>query len=321
MKNLVTLILQKLKTLKNFRDKLNKYLIIIAGPTAVGKTSLSIELAKKFNTQIVSADSRQFFKELQIGVAKPSIEELNLVKHYFIDSHSIHQEFNVGRYEEEAIACLKQLFKTNDLVILVGGSGLYIDAICKGFDKLPQGNDKIRKQLADLLKIKGIEFLQQKLKEVDPQYYNYVDLSNSQRLIRALEVSEITGKPYSTFRSGEKKERFFNYIKIALNIDREKLYETINERVDNMMSMGLFQEAKELYMFKNLNALKTVGYSELFEHLEGKISLNKAIELIKQNTRKYAKRQLTWLRRDKEYTWFNPNDETKIIKYIEEKTN
>lgn len=295
---------------------LNKSLIVLVGPTAIGKTAASIHIAEAFNCPIVSADSRQFFKEMSIGTAKPSAEEMQGVPHYFIDSHSITDEFNVGKYETEAIALLDTLFKTNNTVLLVGGSGLYIDAICKGFDELPEADAEVRNKINTLLEEKGIKALQELLKELDPEYYSKVDLQNPQRMSRALEVCLTTGEPYSALRKGKIKKRDFNIIKIGLNTEREVLYERINKRVDTMMQQGLLEEVKNLLPQKNLNALQTVGYNELFDFLENKTDLKTAIESIKQNTRKFAKRQLTWFRRDEEIKWFEPNQITEIITFL-----
>ena len=294
-------------------------LIVLVGPTAIGKTSASIHIAEAFNCPIVSADSRQFFKEMSIGTAKPSAEEMQGIPHYFIDSHSITDEFNVGKYEVEAIALLDTLFKTNDTVILVGGSGLYIDAICKGFDELPEADVEVRNKINSLLEEKGIEALQELLKELDPEYFSKVDLQNPQRMSRALEVCLTTDEPYSALRKGNIKKRDFNIIKIGLNTDREILYERINKRVDEMMQHGLLEEVKKLLPQKHLNALKTVGYNELFDFLENKIDLNTAVDAIKQNTRKFAKRQLTWFRRDTEIKWFEPNQIKEIVTYLNTK--
>ncbi len=293
-----------------------KTLIIIAGPTAIGKTSLSIAAAKYFNCSVVSADSRQFFKEMSIGTAKPDIDEMQAVPHYFINSHSISEDYNVGKYETEAIALLEKLFQTNEKIILTGGSGLYIDAVCKGFDELPEAAAETRNKINLLLKSEGIEGLQKLLKELDINYYNKVDLENPQRISRALEVCLTSGKPYSELRKGEIKKRSFKVIKIGLNTSREELYRKINQRVDEMMSNGLLNEVKSLLQFKHLNALQTVGYKELFDHLENKSDLNTAVELIKQNTRRFAKRQLTWFRRDSDIKWFEPDEIDKILIYI-----
>lgn len=295
----------------------NKTLVVILGPTAVGKTSLTIQLAKHFNSEIISADSRQFFKEMSIGTAKPNESNLQQVKHHFINSHSIQDNFNVGEYEEQAIELINNLFKTKDVLFLVGGSGLYIDAICNGFDSLPKADEKTRKELQAKLANEGIEALQNLLKELDEEYYHQVDLSNPHRVMRACEVCLSSGKKYSELRKGEKKQRPFSIVKIGININREALYERINKRVDEMMQQDLEEEVKQLIPFKNLNALQTVGYKELFDYFDNKINLQEAIEKIKQNTRNFAKRQLTWLRRDTEINWFEPNQEKEILTVIE----
>ena len=294
----------------------DKILIIIAGPTAIGKTALSIALAQHFSCPILSADSRQFFKEMTIGTAKPSSEEIKGVPHYFIDSHSITEHYNVGKYETEAITLLDQLFQTNEKIILVGGSGLYVDAICKGFDELPEADMEVRNEIGSLFEAEGIKGLQDLLRKLDPDYYNTVDLQNPQRISRALEVSLTAGVPYSTLRKGEKRQRNFITIKIGLNTSREVLYSRINKRVDEMMKNGLLEEVKSLVPYKHLNALQTVGYKELFDYLDNKTDLKTAIELLKQNTRRFAKRQLTWFRRDEEIKWFEPEELEEIIAYI-----
>ncbi len=297
--------------------KKNNYLISIVGPTAIGKTALSIELAKYFTTEIISADSRQFFKEMSIGTAKPSADEMQNIKHHFIDSHSISEEYNVGKYETEAIELLDDLFKKKEIVIMVGGSGLYVDAVCKGLDELPEAQPEIRNNISTLLQEKGIEALQELLKKLDNDYYQQVDLMNPQRLSRALEVCLSTGKPYSQMRLGKEKKRNFEPIKVGLNTSRETLYENINKRVDKMMEQGLLDEVKKLINYKNKNALQTVGYKELFDYIENKTTLNEAVELIKQHTRNFAKRQLTWFKRDEEIQWFEPDEKEKIIAYID----
>lgn len=291
-------------------------LIVIAGPTAIGKTALSIAIAKIFSCPIVSADSRQFFREMNIGNAKPTVAEMQGVPHYFINSHNVTENYNVGKYETEAVALLEKLFETNEKIILIGGSGLYIDAICKGFDELPEADSETRNTINSILKSKGIEGLQKFLKELDIDYYYKVDLQNPQRLSRALEVCLTTGIPYSTLRKGKIKNRNFNIIKIGLNTSRELLYDRINQRVDEMMSNGLLNEVKSLLAYKHLNALQTVGYKELFDYLENKTDLKSAIELIKQNTRRFAKRQLTWFHRDEEIKWFEPDQLTEILEFI-----
>jgi len=296
-----------------------KNVIVIVGPTAIGKTAVSIVLAKKLNCPIISADSRQFFKEMTIGTAKPATDEMQDVPHYFINSHSIADDYNVGKFETEVIALLDDLFKQHDTVIVTGGSGLYIDALCKGFDNLPEADKETRAKIDHILKTEGIEGLQAILKELDADYYQQVDLQNPQRLSRAIEVCLTTGKPYSQFRKGETKKRNFNCIKIGLNTNRQALYERINKRVNDMMANGLLNEVTALQQHKHLNALQTVGYKELFDHLDNKTDLATAIELIKQNTRKFAKRQLTWFNRDKTITWFEPDEQQKILEFIHKK--
>jgi tRNA dimethylallyltransferase len=297
-----------------------KTLIVIGGPTGVGKTALSIAVAKKYNCPIISADSRQFFKEMTIGTAKPSFEELNSIPHYFINSHTITDEYNVGKFEFDVIALLAKLFETQNIVVMVGGSGLYIDAVCKGFDELPEANSEVRNRLSFLFESEGIEGLQKLLKNLDPDYYKKVDLENPQRVFRALEVCLITGKSYSSLREDKKKKRDFNIIKIGLNTSRELLYKRINERVDVMLNEGLLEEVKGLKAYKNLNALKTVGYKELFDYLDDKTDFKTAVDLIKQNSRRYAKRQITWFKRDEEMKWFEPNELVLILDYIKHKT-
>ncbi len=283
----------------------NKTLIVVAGPTAVGKTVAAIKLAQQFNTVVVSADSRQFFREMNIGTAKPDEGELAAAKHYFINSHSISESFSVGDFEKQGLALLDELFKVHDKVILAGGSGLYIKAICEGFDDLPVADISVREKLNQQLEREGITTLQKQLQQVDPDYYTQVDLNNPQRIIRALEVFETSGKPFSSYRNATVNKRPFNIIKLALDMPREKLYERINLRVDLMVKQGLIQEVKSLLPYRELNALNTVGYSELFDYFDGKTSLDEALLLIKQNTRRFAKRQLTWFRKDKDFVWFD----------------
>ncbi|WP_091147322.1 tRNA (adenosine(37)-N6)-dimethylallyltransferase MiaA [Mucilaginibacter pineti] len=299
-----------------------KTLIVVAGPTAVGKTAAAIELAKHYNTVVVSADSRQFFREMGIGTAKPNADELAQVKHYFIDSHSITEPFSVGDFEKQGLALLDELFKTHDKVVLAGGSGLYIKAICEGFDELPTADPAIREKLNLELEEKGIAYLQEKLKLADPVYYNEVDLGNPQRIIRALEVFESSGKPISFYRQATVNKRPFNIIKLALNMPREALYNRINQRVDIMLQQGLLAEVKAMLPYRHLNALNTVGYTEIFDYMDGNTSLEKAIEMIKQNTRRFAKRQLTWFRKDQSFIWFDARDIDLIgqmVKVVEER--
>jgi tRNA dimethylallyltransferase len=285
-----------------------KKLIIVAGPTAVGKTAAAIKLAQQLNTEIISADSRQFYREMSIGTAKPDAGELAQARHHFIDSHSITENFTVGDFEKQALELLDELFKTHSHVIMVGGSGLFIQAVTQGFDDLPTADKPIRTQLNNELAEKGIGYLQAKLKEVDPDYFNQVDLNNPQRLIRALEVFEATGKPFSSYRKSAINTRRFESIKIVLDLPREVLYDRINKRVDIMVEQGLVEEVQSLLPYRHLNALNTVGYSELFDYFDGKTDLETAISLIKQNTRRFAKRQLTWFRKDKDMKWMRADD-------------
>nr|MBC7613325.1 tRNA (adenosine(37)-N6)-dimethylallyltransferase MiaA [Pseudopedobacter sp.] len=294
-----------------------KTLIVIAGPTAIGKTALAIKIAQIYQTEIISADSRQFFKEMSIGTAKPKQQELTAVPHHFINSHSIHEEISVGTFEKQAIAKIEELFQTHDVLVMVGGSGLYINAVLYGFDEIPKADENLRNLLNQQLELEGIESLQTQLKELDPTYFNEVDIHNPQRVIRSLEVCLTTGKPFSSFRKIQNKERSFKTILIGLNTDREKLYERINLRVDLMIQEGLLEEVKSLQEFQHLNALKTVGYTEIFKFLNKEWSLEKAVDKIKQNTRNFAKRQLTWFRRSEDVLWFNPSNSKEILDYVE----
>ena len=282
-----------------------KTLITIVGPTAIGKTSLSILLAQYFKTEIISCDSRQFYKEMKIGTAVPEPEELSAVQHHFIQNRSVFEDYNVGAFEKDALHTLEELFKKYNVVIMVGGSGLYVDAVLKGFDEFPKVDPKVREELTLQLEEKGIELLQNRLKELDIETYNSIALDNPQRLTRALEICIGSGKPYSSYKSKAKKQRNFNAIKIGLNGDRQKIYDRINLRVDLMVKNGQIEEAKELYPHKDLNALQTVGYRELFSYFDGTITKEFAIEEIKKNTRRFAKRQLTWFRKDSEIIWFD----------------
>lgn len=299
-------------------QKESKYLIVIAGATASGKSALAVELAKKLNTVVISADSRQFFREMSIGTAKPTQQEMEGVPHYFIDSHSITEPYSVGDFERDVLQLLGKLFAEQDVVIMAGGSGLYFRAVCHGVDDFPETNPENRRSLQQLIAEQGLEGLQQLLLEKDPEYYRKVDLNNPQRIIRALEVCLSSGKPYSSFRTGETKERPFTCLKIGLEWDREALYQRIDRRVDDMMAKGLLNEARNLFALRYLNALQTVGYQELFEYLEGKISLETAVELIKRNSRRYAKRQLTWLRKEPDVNWFNAGETATITAFLQE---
>ncbi len=297
---------------------MEKTLLIICGPTAVGKTNVAIQLAQKYDTNIISADSRQIYKELSIGTAKPSSKELALVKHYFINHISIHDAYSAGKYEEEAIELLDSLFRKQDVVVMAGGTNLYIQAICQGFDDIPNVDPAIRKNIIDEFEQYGLKFLQNEVKNVDFESYSTIDIQNPQRLMRILEVFRGSGKKVSDLKSNNKKSRDFRIIKIGLNCEREILYNRINDRVDNMIQDGLIDEVKNLLVYQELNALQTVGYKELVNHFEGQIPLVEAIELIKRNSRRYAKRQLTWLRKDEEIKWFGVGNNKEITEYLEE---
>ena len=295
-----------------------KRIIFIVGPTAIGKTALSLNLAKKLQTEIISCDSRQFYKELKIGSAPPTKENLLEVKHHFIHNLSIHNDYNAGKFEIDAINLIKKLHKKNNTIIAVGGSGLYIDAICQGFDKIPpiskQSRDKARKKYQN----KGLSWLQQEFKYIDPENYSSYDLNNSQRLLREIEVFYATGQKLSSFKTNKVKKRSFEIIKIGLNIERNLLYELIDKRVDLMMSNGLLEEVKSLSDFQNINALQTVGYKELFKFINNQYTLEEAVKNIKKNTRRFAKRQLTWFRKDKSIKWIKPDQLTTIAGIISE---
>lgn len=294
-------------------------MVCIVGPTAIGKTDVAISLAQQFTTEIVSADSRQFFKEMTIGTAKPLPEELAAVPHHFINSHSITEPFSVGDFEKAGLLLLEKLFKKHAIVFLVGGSGLYVQAITQGFDNLPKAPPEIRAELNKQLTEEGIERLQKRLEALDPTYYAEVDICNPQRLIRALEVCISTGQPFSSYRSHAANERLFEVLTIGLNTERSQLYTQINKRVDNMMELGLLAEVETLLPYRDLNALQTVGYQELFDFFGGIKSLDKAVEEIKQNTRHFAKRQLTWFRKNTETHWFEPQQIAEISALIANK--
>ena len=297
-----------------------KLLVCVIGPTAIGKTTTAIELARAFNTEVVSADSRQFFKEMSVGTAVPTEKELAAAKHHFIHNKSIFNEYSVGDFERDALATLSILFEKHDVVILAGGSGLYVDVVVNGLDDFPEADPSIRAALKQELKENGIEALQQQLKKVDPTSYGTIDLQNKQRLIRALEIYRASGKPYSTFKNSKAAERPFQTVYIGLTAARDLIYDRINKRVDLMISGGLIEEARRLFEYRDLNALQTVGYKELFRWMENKLSREEAISEIKKNTRRFAKRQLTWYRKNKEVKWFEFDAETsEIISYIKEK--
>jgi len=294
----------------------SKYLIIVTGPTAIGKTALAIRLAQHYNTEILSADSRQFYKEMRIGTAYPEPEELAAVKHHFVGNLSISEEYNVARYETEAMALLEDLHRSHDVVVVAGGSGLYIDAICKGIDDLPDHDPILRRKLKEEIEKQGLEAFAEKLKKLDPEYFEIVDLNNPNRLLRAVEVCLQTGETYTSLRKNSHKPRPFNIVKVGLNIERDELFERIGNRIDRMMQKGLLDEVKSLLPHRDLNALNTVGYKEIFAFLDGDVSLEFAIEKIKTNTRRYAKRQLTWFKKDEEIRWFDPADVESVIKWI-----
>ena len=298
-----------------------KNLIVLVGPTGVGKTDLSIRLAQRFCASIVSADSRQLYRGIEIGTAAPTADEQAQVPHYFIGTKDLHEDYSAGQYELDALATIEQLFEHSDYVVLTGGSMMYIDAVCNGMDDIPPVSDEIRQQVQQLYATEGLPALQAKLKEVDPEHYEKVDLCNYRRVMHAVEVSLCIGKPYSTLLSHSKKERPFNIIKIGLNRSREELYQRINERVLLMVASGLKAEAERVYPYKNHNALNTVGFKEWFQLWDGQVeSEERVIELIQQNSRHYAKRQLTWFKRDTDITWFHPTEEDAIVQHIQQKS-
>lgn len=292
-------------------------LVVLAGPTAVGKTTCGLEVARHFGTEIISADSRQIYRETTIGTAVPSPKELALVKHHFIQSISVKEPYNASIYENQVLEKLEQLFKVHDLVLMVGGSGLYIDAVCEGIDDLPKVDPGLREELQEKFRKEGLESLTKQLLILDPVSFEKVDLKNHMRVLKALEISIQTGKPYSSFLSDTKKERFFHILRIALDLDREILYKRINTRVEQMMEAGLLEEVRQVQHLKGYTAMKTVGYRELFPVLEGKQSINEGVDLIKRHTRKFARKQLTWFRKEKRYQWFSPRNCKEVIDWIE----
>lgn len=296
-------------------------LIIVLGPTGVGKSDISIQLAKHYHTEIVSADSRQFFRELTIGTAVPSSDDLNEITHHFIQNKSIHHYYNVSEYETEALQLIHELHKKINPIILTGGSMLYLDTICNGIDDIPTVDPEIRDEVIRWYEENGIEALRQRLQEVDPEYYQIVDQNNPKRMLHAVEVCQMTGKTFTSFRTRTVKERPFRIIKIGINQDRKVLYDRINERVLRMMDLGLLEEARSVYPYRSLNSLNTVGYKELFPYFDGSCTLAEAVDLIQRNTRKYARKQLTWFRRDQQIKWFEPNQIGEIIKYIDQTMN
>lgn len=296
---------------------MDKHLISIVGPTGIGKTNLSLKLASYFDTEIISADSRQFYKEIPIGTAAPTPSELGLIKHYFIHHKSINDRYSVGAFEKEAIEQIRQCHLLSPMVIMVGGSGLYVNAILEGLDKFPIVDSEIRNKLNQELITSGIEILQKELKELDPKSYDSIELKNPQRLIRALEICRGTKQPYSSFLKNKKIKRGFKTISIGLKAERSLIYERINSRVDNMIINGLLEEAKSVFENRNVNALNTVGYKELFNYFDGKWTLEFAVSEIKKNTRRFAKRQLTWFQKDENIHWFEYNtDPENIVNYL-----
>ncbi|MFD3003114.1 tRNA (adenosine(37)-N6)-dimethylallyltransferase MiaA [Pontibacter toksunensis] len=297
-----------------------KHLVVVVGPTAVGKTDLCVQLAKHYGTEIISADSRQFFREMNIGTAKPTVEEQQGVPHHFVNSHSIAEEYNAGAFEQDVLALLEQLFQQHDAVIMTGGSGLYVRAVLEGMDEMPETDLAVREESSRLYEEEGLQALLDKLQELDPIYFAQVDKGNPQRVIRAVEVCVSSGLPYSSFRRSEQQVRPFNIIKIGLTRDRSELYQRIDKRMDLMLQQGLLEEARELYPLREHNALHTVGYKEIFDFLENKYEWEEAVRLLKRNSRRYAKRQLTWFRKNpNEYTWFEPQQWQEIVAYIDER--
>ncbi len=293
-------------------------LVVVTGPTAVGKTELCLEIAGRYDIPIINADSRQIYKGLRIGTAAPTEEQLRMVKHYFVGTLELDDYYNASMYEQDVMELLRHLFDGDGrhIALMSGGSMMYIDSVCNGIDDIPTVNAETRELLKERLEREGLERLSNELKVLDPEYYDIVDRKNTRRVIHGLEICYQTGKPYTYFRKREKKPRPFNIIKIALNRPREELYERINSRVDDMLSDGLIEEARALFPHRKLNALNTVGYKEIFDHFDGRLSMEEAAERIKGNTRRYARKQLTWFKRDKDVRWFDPNDKNEIMNYI-----
>lgn len=295
----------------------SKRLIVVVGPTAAGKTKLGIALARHFLTDVISADSRQIFREMSIGTAKPGVEEREDVTHHFIDTLSVTDDYNAGKFERDVLSLLDQLFIKHDDVLMVGGSGMYVRAVCEGLDEMPDVPESVRVEILENYRSKGLSWLQQEVMENDPEYFAVVDQMNPARLMRALEIVRTTGLPASNYRVNRRVERPFSVVKIGLEMDREELYKRIDARVDKMIDSGLVEEVKRLEQFKSRNALQTVGYQELFDYFDGKHDLDEAIRLIKRNSRRYAKRQMTWFKREEGIQWFNPDQLEKIITHLD----
>lgn len=296
---------------------MNKFLIIILGPTGIGKTDLSLDVAEKYNTEIISSDSRQIYKEMVIGTAAPDSNQLSRVKHNFIANLSPDEYYSAAQYETDVINLLENLFQSKDIVVMTGGSMMYIDAVCKGIDDIPTIDSETRFMLLERFHNEGLEKLVSELKLLDPEYYSIADIKNPKRVIHALEVCYMTGKPYSSFRKRENKTRPFNIIKIGLKMERDELYERINKRVDIMIQQGLIKEVKSLLKYRDLNSMNTVGYKEILKYLDGDWDLDFAIEKIKQNSRIYSRKQMTWFKKDESIKWFHPNNKDEIFKYID----
>ena len=296
-------------------------LIVLLGPTGVGKTELSLRVASHVGSPIISADSRQLYKELVIGTAAPTAEQLARIKHYFVGTLSLTDYYNASQFEEEVLLCLENLFPSTSNVVMTGGSMMYIDAVCNGIDELPTVSQEVRTNLMKRFEVEGLDPIQEDLKRLDPQHYNEVDLNNYKRVIHALEICLMTGRPYSELRTNTKKTRPFRIIKIGLTRDREELCDRINARVDQMMRDGLLEEARHVYPYKHLNSLNTVGYKEMFNYLDGEWPLDFAIEKIKRNSRVYARKQMTWFKRDKEINWFHPDNIEGILTFLDEQLN
>lgn len=297
---------------------MEKTLVVLIGPTGVGKTELSLSIAERYHTCIISADSRQLYKDLRIGTAAPTEEQRRRVRHYFVGTLGLEEYYSAARYEEEVLRQLEVLFRSTDVVLLTGGSMMYVDAVCKGIDDIPTVDDETRRLMIKRLEDEGLDTLCRELKLLDPDYYRIVDLKNPKRVVHALEICYMTGRTYTSFRTSSAKERPFHILKLGLRREREELYERINHRVDGMMEEGLLEEARSVYPYKHLNSLNTVGYKELFKYMDGEWELPFAVEKIKQNSRIYSRKQMTWFKRDSDITWFHPDRHEEIFRYLDE---